>query len=112
MNGHKTLGREKAFQVYELTVPSDESGQRVRQIGALCTLDALIRRPLRNRTDIPIAAAGQRLDPTIAARRLRQYTADRIDLRREVAFLDDNAWPDRLDDPRLRRKGGSVLDQR
>ena len=83
-----------------------------REGWTLCVVDALIRRPLGERTDIPIAAAGQGLDPTIAARHLREHASDRIDLRREVAFLDNDVWPNRIDDPRFGRDAGRMLDQR
>jgi hypothetical protein len=54
--------------------------------------------PFRNHwPDEPITAMGHGLDPTLAARRLRQNPAQCRDLHGEVAFLDNLAGPGSLD---------------
>jgi hypothetical protein len=57
------------------------------------------------RTGPTIAALGQRFDPALGARRLRQHAANRVHLRRQVAFLDDHVRPRELDTTSSRRTG-------
>jgi len=59
----------------------------------------------------PIAALRKRLDPLLAAGRLRQHPADRVHLYRQVALFDDDARPRRPDEAVLRQELVGVLDE-
>jgi hypothetical protein len=70
------------------------------------------RQPLRDasdRADEAIAAARQRLDPALAARLARKHYAERSDLHCEIAVLDGEAGPRRLDQLGLRENDSPAL---
>ena len=69
-------------------------------------------RELGDRSDEAIAAPCQRLDPALAAGRLREHAANRRDLHREIAFFDDDARPRGVDDAVLRNVLVRSLDER
>ena len=109
----RVLGKRCLISANSRSRPTNEVSNCGRLLRVRSTVAAARRvRHCHHRTDEPVAAPGQRLDPAVAARYPRERSADRRNLHREVGFLDHQPRPRRIEDRRLRHVLLRLADQR